>query len=308
MSDPLNTESTPVEAASECEPTDQNKNKDDDDELDALLDDALEEFDKPIVTSKPNDEVKDDAPKDDPVNLDWSEEFMQQASQEFERSIRSMMAESGSGGSSEFAESLIKASQEAASKVFEGQTDAGVSFADTLRSLAEGTESLQTENDEAALAKMLEKMAFGTEEGMEGGSADDMGGIGGIGEILPAMQGMLQSLLSKELLYPSIKEIVNKYPDWLADNRSKLEAKEYDKYNRQFSIMQKVCSEFESEKDSDDSATRNSRFERILALMQEMQECGHPPKELAGEADLIPNPLSGGGFPGTPGAENCVIM
>ena len=54
-------------------------------------------------------------------------------------------------------------------------------------------------------------MAFGTEEGMEGGSAAaDMGGIGGIGEILPAMQGMLQSLLSKELLYPSIKEIVNK--------------------------------------------------------------------------------------------------
>ena len=50
-------------------------------------------------------------------------------------------------------------------------------------------------------------MAFGAEDGLEGGSADDLGGIG---EILPAMQGMLQSLLSKELLYPSIKEIVNK--------------------------------------------------------------------------------------------------
>ena len=72
--------------------------------------------------------------------------------------------------------------------------------------------------------------------------------------------------------------------------------------------MQKVCIEFENEKDSDDSVTKNRRFEKILALMQEMQECGHPPKELAGEADLIPNPLSGGGFPGTPGAENCVIM
>ena len=57
---------------------------------------------------------------------------------------------------------------------------------------------------------MLEKMAFGTEDGLGGGSADDLGEIGGIGEILPAMQGMLQSLLSKELLYPSIKEIVNK--------------------------------------------------------------------------------------------------
>lgn len=71
--------------------------------------------------------------------------------------------------------------------------------------------------------------------------------------------------------------------------------------------MQKVCIEFENEKDSDDSVTKNRRFEKILALMQEMQECGHPPKELAGETDL-PNPLAGGTFPGAPGAENCVIM
>jgi len=307
MSDPFDNESNSAEEAPKCEPSDENvkNDKEEDDELDALLDDALEGFDKPAVASKPKEEVKAETAANNPMNLDWSEEFMQQASQDFEKSIRSMMAESGSGENSEFAESIIRASQEAASKVFEGQTDTGVSFADTLRSLAEGAESLQTDNDEAALAKMLEKMAFGAEDGLEGGSADDLGGIG---EILPAMQGMLQSLLSKELLYPSIKEIVNKYPDWLADNRSKLEAKEYDKFNRQFSIMQKVCSEFENEKDSDDSATQNSRFERILALMQEMQECGHPPKELAGETDLLPNPLAGGGFPGGPGAENCVIM
>lgn len=54
---------------------------------------------------------------------------------------------------------------------------------------------------------MLEKMAFGP----DGGFGDSVGGdMGGLGDILPAMQGMLQSLLSKELLYPSIKEIVSK--------------------------------------------------------------------------------------------------
>ncbi len=57
---------------------------------------------------------------------------------------------------------------------------------------------------------MLEKMAFGGESGLGGGSGPDLGDLGGLGEILPAMQGMLQSLLSKDLLYPSIKEIVNK--------------------------------------------------------------------------------------------------
>jgi len=165
---------------------------------------------------------------------------------------------------------------------------------------------LQSENDEAALAKMLEKMAFGEDGGLGGVPNEDMGGLG---EILPAMQGMLQSLLSKELLYPSIKDIVNKYPDWLADNRSKLEASEYEKYNRQFSIMQQVCSEFENEKESDDSKTQSDRFEKILVLMQQMQECGHPPKELAGETDLFPNPMSAAAFAsGAAVPENCVIM
>lgn len=74
----------------------------------------------------------------------WSEEFIQEASLEFEKNIRLMMAESGGAtGDSEFAESLLKVSQEAAAKVFERQPDQGASFADTLRYLAEGTESLQ---------------------------------------------------------------------------------------------------------------------------------------------------------------------
>lgn len=93
----------------------------------------------------------------------------------------------------------------------------------------------------------------------------------------------------------------------MADNRAKLKPEEYDKYNRQFSIMQQVCTEFETEKETDDTATKNSRFEKILSMMQQMQECGHPPKELAGDAELMPNPF-GQAMGGAPGAENCVVM
>ena len=102
--------------------------------------DALEGFDKPLVSSKGKNDVAPEMKTDEVV---WSEEFMQQASREFERSIRSMLEESTSGENSEFAESLLKVSQEAAARVFENQADQGVSFADTLRHLAEGTESLQ---------------------------------------------------------------------------------------------------------------------------------------------------------------------
>lgn len=103
---------------------------------------ALEGFDKPVSTPKAKEEKKECMePENDVI---WSEEFIKQASVEFEKSIKMMMAESGaSGNDSEFAENLIKASQEAANKVFENQPDHGASFAETLRHLAENTESLQ---------------------------------------------------------------------------------------------------------------------------------------------------------------------
>ena len=122
-------------------------------EIDIAATDALEGFDKPIVPSKPNVE-KIQRPDEDPTDVAWSEEFMLQASQEFEKNIRTMMTESGLGGDSDFTESLMKVSQEAASKVFENQSDNGVSFADTLRSLAEGTESLQVGTFKLFLSKI----------------------------------------------------------------------------------------------------------------------------------------------------------
>lgn len=61
-------------------------------------------------------------------------------------------------------------------------------------------------------------MAFGPDGGFGDGAGGDMGGLG---DILPAMQGMLQSLLSKELLYPSIKEIVSKVSIHLRTDDSK---------------------------------------------------------------------------------------
>lgn len=84
----------------------------------------------------------------------------------------------------------------------------------------------KAEPDEAMLAKMLESMAFGA--GGSGMAEGLTGDVGNLGDIFPAMHGMLQSLLSKELLYPSIKEIVNKVctllfhifniygPDWIS--------------------------------------------------------------------------------------------
>jgi hypothetical protein len=44
----------------------------------------------------------------------------------------------------------------------------------------------------------------------------------------------------QELLYPPLRELAAKYPDWLADNRAALTDAEFNSYNRQGSIFTKL--------------------------------------------------------------------
>ena len=66
-------------------------------------------------------------------------------------------------------------------------------------------------------------------------------------EVLPIMETMMQGLLSKELLYPPLKDLQNKFPDWLADNRdSTLSEDEYVRFNNQYTVVKRICAEFEA--------------------------------------------------------------
>ena len=47
--------------------------------------------------------------------------------------------------------------------------------------------------------------------------------------------------------------------------------------------MTRICSEFEEEEEGDSQDIKNQRFERIIDLMQQMQECGQPPKDIVGD-------------------------
>lgn len=43
------------------------------------------------------------------------------------------------------------------------------------------------------------------------------------------MQGMMQSLLSAEVLLPSLKELLEKYPAYMAENADKISATDKDR-------------------------------------------------------------------------------
>ena len=73
----------------------------------------------------------------------------------------------------------------------------------TLGSLAQNAEDLHGEMSEQDLMRAMSGLGLGA--GEEGGSSEqpDM-------DFMPLMQNMMKNLLSKEVLYPSLKEISEK--------------------------------------------------------------------------------------------------
>uniref|UniRef100_A0A3Q3JTW3 Peroxisomal biogenesis factor 19 n=1 Tax=Monopterus albus TaxID=43700 RepID=A0A3Q3JTW3_MONAL len=169
---------------------------------------------------------------------------------------------------------------------------------ETLRGLAKNTDNLQSTGlpgDD--LVKALE--GLGLDEGGEAGSDD--------GNILPIMQSIMQNLLSKEVLYPSLKEITVKYPEWLDANKPSLSPEDYKRYEHQSEIMGEICKQFEKEEEG--AGNKESTFESIMDLMQQVnltlnqREKNKPP---GFNFDMESLNLPGG--PGAGAAEQCSIM
>ena len=123
--------------------------------------------------------------------------------------------------------------------------------------------------------------------------------------LLPIMETMMQSLLSKDLLYPAISELKDKYPDWLADNREKLSKEDFEKFNKQFELTKQICHEFDRDLDKAPEAEKKQSFERIMELMQSMQMLGNPPSDLVGESNKGPLDFDAQGNPFMKDPEQC---
>ncbi|XP_019739399.1 peroxisomal biogenesis factor 19 isoform X1 [Hippocampus comes] len=278
----------------------------DDAELDELLDSALDDFDKqsappePETPSSSSSNGPEMTQQQQPPLLEdcklfetlFEGDMAAQAQQEWKKAMTELAQEEP-----DLLEHFQKLS-EAACKVgtdTASQQEFTSCLKDTLRGLAKNADNLQSSGlagDD--LVKALE--GLGLDEGGEG-EGDDA-------NVLPIMQSIMQNLLSKEVLYPSLKEITTKYPEWLEANRSSLSPEDVQRYEQQAKVMGEICQRFEKEEDGD------KVFEGIMDLMQKLQDLGQPPKELAGDAPPGFNfDMDSLNLPGGAGsAEQCSIM
>ncbi|KAL1395120.1 hypothetical protein pipiens_002912 [Culex pipiens pipiens] len=258
----------------------------DDKELDDLLDSALEDFNKEDkkTTGAGSGEGQHDDP---PTEQLWNEEFINSQTKLFEEKMAALFGGGGSGegsGGPVDAEHIALGFQriaEAAALAVRGDpadvaaapegVDPSISqsITDALRGLSEGRENLQTPFNPEDIAGM-----FGNIDLNESGENN---------AFLPFMQTMMQSLLSAEVLLPSLKDLTDKYPDWLRENGDKVPKEDKERYEQQLKLMEDVCRELEKEKPDDPADVKRTRFQKVLEMMQSMQDLGQPPADLVGD-------------------------
>lgn len=65
----------------------------------------------------------------------------------------------------------------------------------------------------------------------------------GPNSIIPFMQGMLQHLLLKEILYPPLKEVVDKYPEWLEEKKASISSNDLQRLTKQLELLRQVSND-----------------------------------------------------------------
>ncbi|XP_050452899.1 peroxisomal biogenesis factor 19 isoform X2 [Cataglyphis hispanica] len=250
--------------------TRQSKNEAEDEELNVLLDSALKDFGKEAISNIEKDTTIDSNTLDlqnQPGKCDtsetcvekWTEDFLKQTADQFEKNLQNLLQNEAA---------LQKLGETSANDATNEKDNISADFqsaiSQVLKDLTTNSENLQNDTD---LAAMLGRTSLDSDTG----------------DILPFMQGMMEHLLSKEILYPSLKELSDKYPAWLEEHRTTMNSSDLQRYTKQLELMQKVCLELEKENKDDTEDIKKRRFESILKLMTEMQNYGQAPEDLVGE-------------------------
>jgi len=111
------------------------------------------------------------------------------------------------------------------------------------------------------------------------------------------MEPILNMLFSKEILYPSLKLMLDNYDSYINERREKLSEEELKKCLNQKECIKEMCSIYDEQRESDSSEKRSENLKKILGLLE---KCGMPPSELVPEVnpfEALGNQVKGTGCP-----------
>ncbi len=139
------------------------------------------------------------------------------------------------------------------------------SFQEQIRKTMERMQQSSSTADSAAaagaddgLAQLLKDMEAGNFPSAEGGGDEDFSKM---------LLGMMEQLTNKEILYEPMKELHDKFPAWLENNREKTDKADLERYEEQHRLVKEIVGKFEEAGYSDDNAAHR---EFIVERMQKV--------------------------------------
>lgn len=85
------------------------------------------------------------------------------------------------------------------------------------------------------------------------------------------MEPILSMLFSKDVLYPSLKLMLDNYNKYLNDSKEKLDKQEIEKCQMQKDCIEKMCSVYENSNETDSKEEKATQLKKILDLLE---KCG----------------------------------
>ncbi|KAJ9156083.1 Peroxisomal biogenesis factor 19 [Pleurostoma richardsiae] len=174
-----------------------------------------------------------------------------------------------------------------------GAAASEASFQETIRRTME---RMQTSGDQATAAAAAEGSDDFLAELMKQMQAGGLDGEGSEEDFSKMLLGMMEQLTNKEILYEPMKELDDKFPDWLEKNKDKVSKEDLKRYEEQQRYAKEIVAKFEEATYADSNPADR---EYIVDRMQKMQAAGSPPADLVGDMPSAQEALN------APDAESC---
>ncbi|KAF9068536.1 Pex19 protein [Rhodocollybia butyracea] len=117
---------------------------------------------------------------------------------------------------------------------------------------------------------------------------DDLGGEGeeDEAELAGFLENMMGQLMGKEVLYEPLKELNDKFPDYLQNPPTPLSTADKERYSKQYEYVQQILAIFEEPGYDENNQTTGAK---VAELMGEMQNYGAPPESIMGPMPPMPD-------------------
>jgi peroxin-19 len=140
------------------------------------------------------------------------------------------------------------------------------SFQETIKKTIEriqasgeqATAAAAADDSEDILAELMKQMQAGA--GLEGEGSEE--------EFSKMLLGMMEQLTNKEILYEPMKELDDKFPEWIKKNKSKTPKDDMKRYEEQQVVVREIVAKFE-EKTYADSNVADREY--IVERMQKVR-------------------------------------